>query len=282
MSTTTTTTTDFHLPPTSGPSLPQLVLAAIPLIVCQFYLAHIAYIRPDESCYADALDDDCSFIALADLMLVELAVCLLLSLVAGYMSLFVPWRHALIREYLAHGTRTVGDVLFDPSEQSCCENGTYGYARYHAAADDNNKNIQIRRRVRIFAHYTRERVTLLSLPDRPHSAQPKPDLETDQAVAQNNESRMIAIRRFVWVILFCCYVALVFIAKVLWDMNQQMQLSDWQPDYDGKKFVVLYLALGFVGIPLVTFLVNRIVWSYHERWMTSQHEVVEDEGEYGL
>jgi hypothetical protein len=271
----------IFLAPTLEPSFFQFVASSFPVFVLLCYFLHLAHVRQFESCYTDLnLSSDeiltiCRLVPLKDLSLTNLILTLYWTVVAVYLSVYVPKRHALIEQYISKGTVILGDVIFESDRRKCWKGTNHDGMVVYPHPHFDRLPVFVRRQVRIFERYTRERTTLLYLENLPYSVQPKVDLEMDLAIVQNNKLRITSIRRFCWGWVAFCYISLVCLLKAVYDMDK-VAIYEWQPDYNGKKIVVLYEIIACLAVPLTAYVLVSIAWSYHRWWMTSQHETLDN------
>lgn len=269
---------NFLLTPT-GSAL-QVVLTSLPILALLCYFVYLAAVRQSEPCYSEVLADDevedaCRLIPLIYMIYVYLGCAFLFSLVAGVLSLYVPKRRALIEEYLDKGKSIVGDIHYKASKnQGCCRPAYYGYAVYHHPNYE-KLPVFIRRQVRVFERYTRENIFLLYLEDKSFSAQPKEELMIDLEIFRKYETRMIVITCYAWVCVAFCYLAPIYILKVIYDLDNA-GLSEYQPDYDSTKAALIFAIVAGLVIPIAAFAINWIAWTRHEKWMTRDHRILEE------
>mmetsp|Transcript_23098 Transcript_23098/g.51424 ORF Transcript_23098/g.51424 Transcript_23098/m.51424 type:complete len:356 (+) Transcript_23098:323-1390(+) len=159
----------------------RFCLSTIPFFAVLVYLLYVAAQRGNFFDEDDGGLDD--LFSLLDTSIVFLAFHVVWTVYAVYLLVFVPKRRYLLDRYLREGERTLGDVIVeDPSKKTglrrCLASRQYGYAIYsHPTKTD--PPVVVRKKVRVYQPYTRERVEILRLPNRPLSGQAKTDIEID-------------------------------------------------------------------------------------------------------
>lgn len=261
-------------------SVVQLLLAASPIMVLLCYFLYRASKRPSERCYdydlvsQDEVNEVCKLIPLRDMVIWFLAVAFMFSLLAVYLSLFVEKRRALVEEYLRSGKRILGNVHYKKSSIACCRMANYGTAVYPHPHYD-KMPVYIRRKVRVVERYTREGCILLYLQNKTFSAQPLEELEIDQRIYKENHSQLRITRFVVWALVVFCYLAPIYILKIINDMNGQ-QLFKYQPEYNSLTAIKIYIFVAGIAIPLIAMILNWVLWKRHEHWMTVEHKILEE------
>ena len=270
---------NFLLTPTG--SLVQVVVASLPLLALLAYFVFLAHVRPTTPCYTDTLSEEqmaseCHLIPISDMIFVFLCCGLLWTVIAAFMTVYVPKRRALIDQYLTNGKTIIGDVHYHPDQQQgCCRLGKYGNAVY---PHPNYKKLPvfIRRQVQVFELYTRERITLLFLPGKSFSAQPKEELEANRGIISRNQGNMRAIALFSWACVSFCFVSVLYALKVMYQLDKN-GLYDYQPDFEEKATSFILASVGIVTIPIIAFGSSWIAWTRHEKWMTIDHKILEED-----
>jgi hypothetical protein len=265
----------------------QAILATLPLLGLFVYFLYEAAIRPnqpiyalgdvdDEAAIADAWDQTPPMIPLFDMMIVFLSFYGLFAIFLAYMLIFIPRRRKLLRSYLERGETCLGDVTFDDKTSAICsaQNARYGEAVY---AYPNEVHWTVRKRVRLFQHYSRERVTIARLSNRPFSGQPKSDLQIDlqASKAAIPKVRQLTCLVLVWV-LFTLFSPLFLI-------HQMTKL--YNDDYeDAKKAFKIYLIVGVAAIPVFSLVVVILRWTLYRHWLVNRGWLTKTEGEheYGM
>ena len=169
-------------------SIIQFILVTIPFLIVLLYFLYLASKRP--AYYNNNSDnnnsDDESLIRLFDMLCIFLSLLMCWMIFTIYIIIFVPKRRHLIGKYLkddGSSISTIGDVIYNETSSHggngllCCgrrlklSSNNYGYAVY--SHPNNNDGRMIRKRVRVYQYYTREKITILLLPNRPLSGQAK-------------------------------------------------------------------------------------------------------------
>lgn len=261
------------LAPATG-SVMHVMLTTMPFLVVLIYFLYLAYVRPDHPVYNlgdDYTDDEYkeatkgNFILLIDILSVFLGFHALATLCAVYLMVFIPKRRHFIGRYLKEGESTIGDVIYDKTSRRFGGFHDYGYAVYSHP----HQRKMIRKRVRVYQQYTRERITILRLPNRPLSGQAKVDLEIDLVAAsqeRDTKNKYIALFLIAWVVF-----SLLGAAYVLYQMNN---IQDERDDASvGKKVFLVVVGL---NIPFA-FAVNWIRFLMYRNWMVNRGAVVDDD-----
>ena len=167
-------------------SIIQFILVTIPFLIVLLYFLYLASKRP--AYYNNNNNnnsDDESLIRLFDMLCIFLSLLMCWMIFTIYIIIFVPKRRHLIGKYLkddGSSISTIGDVIYNETSSHgggllCCgrrlklSSNNYGYAVY--SHPNNNDGRMIRKRVRVYQYYTREKITILLLPNRPLSGQAK-------------------------------------------------------------------------------------------------------------
>jgi hypothetical protein len=161
-------TTTHEMDPVAG-HLVQFILASLPIFSLLVYFLWLAYLRPFEDA-ASRSDFILAETDLEDMVVVFLVIAQLWGILAVYLSSFVPLRHRLLQSYLTEGRSTLGDVFYEERSSVCCPKQHRGHVIYPHP----NKDIYpvfVRRKLPVIERYTRERVTILVLPELPFSGQ---------------------------------------------------------------------------------------------------------------
>eukprot|EP00934_Nitzschia_sp_Nitz4_P005609 Nitzschia sp. Nitz4//scaffold50_size126154//99087//100076//NITZ4_003698-RA/size126154-processed-gene-0.156-mRNA-1//1//CDS//3329553737//5599//frame0 len=229
----------------------------MPLLAVLVYFLYLAWERPSLQIYnlpedytddqlVNALEESGAAIGLMDM-------------------LFIAKRRHLIGRYLTEGETSLGDVIYDKSSRKCGGFHDYGYALY---AHPHQRKL-VRKRVRIYQQYTRERVTILRLPNRPLSGQPKVDLEIDLNAAakdRDHSSKQTMVYSLFWVVF-----TLLSASFVLFQMNQ---IEDREDD-SSKGLKVFVIAVG-LNVPFA-FAFNWTRFLMYRNWMINRGALVEDD-----
>ena len=174
-------------------SIIQFILVTIPFACVLVYFLYLAYKRPTVPIYNlpydytddqwnTANDETGKLIRLIDMVTIFLSLLVFWTTFCVYVMIFIPKRRRLIGSYLKPDkgvTTVVGDVLYNENASRggwfgnnfcCCRvSNDYGYAIY---SHPDGQHL-IRKRVRVFQRYTREKIAILLLRNRPLSGQAK-------------------------------------------------------------------------------------------------------------
>jgi len=266
----------------------QFIFATLPFFAVLLWFLFEAHVRRGAACYNEnsyyadddatrsSLQDACSgLIPLQQFLWVFLGALFCWTLLACYLSLYVPRRHNLVKAYLEQGNVMIGDIYYNRKKRAFVALTATGHAVYPHPDDATRK---IRRKVYLYERYTRERAAILYLPGHPLSGQPKLDLEIDRDVTELNAERLTILTHYAWAWVVFCLLAPLYILKVLDDLSSAEQQPEgiYQPDGNHGKFVIMYYVLSFVVVPFTCLLVIAIGWQLHKRWMTRQHHVLEE------
>jgi hypothetical protein len=267
----------------------QVVLATVPLLIVLLYFLYLAWKRPTlpiynlgsnytEDQWQQALQETGSTIRLMDIVYVYLGILVTWTTFGTYLASFIPKRRHLIGRYLREGATTVGDVIYDELTRHplwsricfCCwgKFHDYGYAVY-PHPDDARR--MIRKRVRVYQRYTREKIAIVLLPGRPLSGQAKVDLEIDLLAASKDRDQVNTA---------IVHVAMVWILFVLlaplYVISQMAKVPDDQED----EALARRIFMTVVGLCLpFAYLVNWIRFLMYRNWMTNRAAVTEDSEE---
>jgi hypothetical protein len=150
---------------------------------------------------------------------------------------------------------------------------SYGHVVYPHPGNSN----MIRRKVRVFERYTRERAAIIYLPGMPCSGQSKADLEIDREVIELNRPRMATLLWYSWTCASVSILGCLYILHVLKNLGtNNAAVNVWQPDVNLGNSIMWYYLSVLAFIPVAACLWNVIAWYLYKRWMTSQHRVLED------
>lgn len=243
----------------------------MPFLALFIYFLYLAAMRPNLKIYTDgeseeAIKEAGAIIPLMDMMGCFLAFLGLFSCLAVYIGIFVPKRRALMRSYLESGDSCLGDIFYEePKYQAFSKFSKYAYAMY--AHPVHPKQWLVRKRVRCFQHFTRERVTILLLPYHPFSGQPKSDIEMDLAASE-------AARRDTNTVLYCLIAWIFFLlAAPIYLLHQMAQIED---DYDDpERGWTIYLVVVLAVIPILALGGNYLRWRLHRHWVVNRGVVIE-------
>ena len=207
-----------------------------------------------------ALEQSGTIASLDDILRTFLMFHVFWTIFAVYTIVFVPKRRHLIGRYLAEGELCLGDVVYDKSTHFCCAGcREYGYAIYAHP----NRQMLVRKRVRVHQLYTRERVAILRLPNRPLSGQCKIDLEIDlrAAIRERDGSLKNIVRWTLFWVIFTLLGSLFVLFKIR-DLGEGME----------QRFsLTLKLFLIVVGLNVpFSVAVNLIRWLAYRNWMINR------------
>lgn len=258
-----------QLAPSAG-NIWQLVLATSPFLVVLLYLLYQAHVRPSNPLYnLDGVDDDARvkdiynnsepIIPLIEMVPIFLTFEFLFFLLASYIFVFLPRRRRLLRTYFDQSDTCLGDVTYTPPQWYCRAGGQYGHVIYTYAGSDQWK---IKKKVRVFRLYGRERVTILQLWNRPFSGQPKDDLDIDMKASMRGirASRIAGYFAILWVL----FTAL----SPLYILRQMRIVQEQDPFEDAGRAFKIYWSVGLIVIPVVCIV------GVFARWAAYKHNMV--------
>lgn len=248
----------------------------MPFLALFIYFLWLAAMRPSLGIYQmddqaqqeeieAAIQESGAIIPLMDMMGCFLAFLGLFSMLAVYIGVFVPLRRKVMKSYLESGDSVLGDVFYEGTPHRYGSFSKYAYVMY--AHPVHPKQWLVRKRVRCFQQYTRERVTILLLPYHPFSGQPKSDVEMDLAASEES-------RRDTNKVLYCLIAWIIFLlAAPIYLLHQMGQIED---DYDDpKRGWIIYLVVVLAVIPIVAFGGNYLRWRLHRHWALNRGVVIE-------
>jgi hypothetical protein len=233
-------------------SITHFILATIPLLGLLIYFLYLTYRQENDDFH------------LFDIDIVFLTFHVLWTIFAIYIAKFVPKRRNLIGRYLSEGEECLGDIIYDKNSRKFTKFHDYGYAVYPHPT----KKKMIRKRVRVYQPYTRERITIISLPNKPLSGQAKVDIEIDLKATTNdhdNQNKPIAVFATFWyffTLLCASYVTL------------QMYNLD-NPDEYANRAVGLFFIVVPANIPFSYFL-NLIRYRRFKTWLTNRGAIMKN------
>lgn len=251
----------------------QFFFSTFPFLAVLVYLLYMAVERGNES--EDDMGDDDLF-SLMDITIVFLSFHVSWTMFAVYILIFVPKRRYLLERYLREGEKTLGDVIVeDPSRNAgpnCLTSRQYGYAIYsHPTKTD----VVVRKKVRVYQPFTKERVMIIRLPNRPLSGQAKIDIEIDLSkMRTERESTLcyISIVSIIWVLFalagacFCVYQMAIIPEELLMD-DENIEVA---------RRILFFIA----GInPFLAFAVNGLRYIMYHNWMVHSGASIKDEEE---
>jgi hypothetical protein len=241
------------------------MVSTIPLLGILIYFLYEAWTRPNEEIYQlgdDFTDDQFNaakeasgtLLQLHDILIVFLSFHVLWTLFAIYIVVFIPKRRHLIGRYLSEGEEVLGDVIYDKNSRTCTTFQDYGYAVYPHPT----QKTLIRKRVRVYQPYTRERITILCLPNKPLSGQAKIDIEVDLNAAskeRDNQNKHIAAFATFW--FFFTLAGSMFI------IHQMEKLDD--ENENANNATKLFLIIVGLNIP-ISYLSNLFRFLMSRNW----------------
>lgn len=259
-------------------SMIRFCLSTTPFVVVLIYFIYTAYHRPYFYSQQDA-DDEEPLMSLMDIMIVFLTFHALWTLFTVYLMFYIPKRRRFLGRYLDEGETTLGDVIFDDSSRMhilCCRLNyqDHGYAIY---PHPNNPHGQIvRKRVRVYQPYTRERTTIVRLPNRPLSGQPKMELEMDLSLMKKERDTTIKYMTYVsfaW-ILFSLAGAVYTLIQMTRSQNQGFVVGNENAVF-GRRILLIVVGLN-VPFALICNLLRFLLW---RNWMINRGAILENEGD---
>lgn len=202
-------------------------------------------------------------------VLVYLVVALSWGILAVYLTFYVPQRHALLQQYLSDGIHKLGDVHYE--SQAACGGlrtdhwgqVTYPHVNYKVYP------AYVSRRVPVLQRYTRERVTIVVLPDCPFSGLPKADVELDVAASTRHKKRLFHLVVLSWVWLVFSVAAPVYILACM----ESLKLGFGSLHYSLNW--ILYAGCVGVLIPVVSLWSNHAVWTRYYYDTTQRGHIAE-------
>lgn len=271
---TMTKNNDIILAPAQG-SISHFVLTTIPILGLLIYFLYEAAIRPQKSFYNlgdDFTDDEyeaasserSTLISLNDMLIVFLILHIFWTIFVVYVVIFIPKRRHLIGSYLRDGQETLGDIIYDRNSRKCSGFHDYGYAIYPHPT----RRTLIRKRVRVYQPYTRERVTILRLPGLPLSGQAKIDIEVDlSAASQDRDSRNKSLTVYSIFWYFFTLLGSIFLLH-------QMKQTDHVEGYHSTARKLLFLIIG-LNIP-ISYVANMTRFLLFRNWMTNRGAIIDN------
>jgi hypothetical protein len=253
----------------------HFVLTTTPLLAVLIYFLYEAWRRPSSPIYQlgdDFTNDELeaayeeagALISLMDILTVFLSLHVCWTIFAVYVISFIAKRRHLIGRYFSEGESSIGDVLYDKNSRMCGGFHDYGFAVY---AHPTQPKV-IRKRVRIYQAYTREKITILRLPNRPLSGQAKIDLEIDLNAAskeRDTHNKSIVIFALFWVVFTFLGPGYV--------VYQMTRIHDDQDD--SSLGIKIFLVVAGLNIPF-SYTVNWIRFLLYRNWIVNRGAVVED------
>ena len=257
----------------------QFILMTLPLLGVMIYFLFQTYQRPKLPIYnmpqqytqaqwTAAVKQSGFMVRLLDILLIFLALQVFWTAFAVYMISFVSKRRHLIGRYLAEGELCLGDVIHDKRSKICARFNEYGYAVYAHP----NQRVLVRKRVRVYQPYTRERIAILRLPNRPLSGQSKIDLEIDLSAATKERDTSHKP-----IVQWCIFWVLFTLFGPIYVLYQMQQLDDPIND-DVQQALQIFLIVVGLNVPFA-FLVNWTRFLMYRNWMINRGAIIEDNGD---
>jgi len=255
--------------------LVQLLLASLPLLAVLLYFLYEAITRPSKPIYNladDVIDDVVVKQAYADtgalIPLIELIPIFLifegLWLWLGiHCLLFIPKRRELMKYYLEAGEVCLGDVVYiEPGlvARIFCGGGNYASVEY---TYPESRMWWIKKNVRVYERFSREKVSIVRLLNRPFSGQPKMDLEIDVQASSDSrsENQTLAAVSIAWAA-FCLAGSTIICFQI-----SKLKRDDYE---DAQKAWRWLFAIGVIGLPVVITLGVFIRWIMYRHWIVNQ------------
>lgn len=264
----------------------KFALASLPLAIVLIYFIVEAYFRPtlpyynlsssvtDDAVIRQAAIDSGSLVPLMDMVTTICSFCVAWAIAACYFLGYLGARSAIIERFLDEGKSITGNVVHE-QRWWACEFRHYGYASYtHPDPDEAKNGAVVRKQVRIFEPYTREKVPVLCLPGYPQSGQGKEDLEYANAVCMRDRPREIFQGRFClgWAVV--CALIPLYILHQMSVIDQAESYAGITDDYDNvQKGWVLYGLFMGVGVVLVAMGGTALCWFYRRWWILHQGDL---------
>lgn len=246
----------------------QFALSTLPFKLVLGYLLYRALERGN-----GAGEDD--LFSLMDSTIVFLAFLISWTMFAVYLLVFVPKKRYLLERYLREGEQAMGDIIVeDPSKRNCLSSRKYGYAVY-SHPTKSEPPVVVRKQVRVYQPFTRERAVILRLPNRPLSGQAKVDIEIDLSKMRSEKEttlRYIITVSIAWVLFalggacFCVYQMSAIPEGYLMD-EENPQLAR----------MILYIVAGVN--PFLALALNGIRYVMYHNWMVHKGASLTDEQE---
>lgn len=261
----------------------QAVIATLPLLGMFLYFLYEAAVRPRKPLYAlgdvddeyaiqDAIDQTPALIPLIDMIPVFLTFQALFTLLFVWTMVFIPRRRKLLQSYVEKGESCLGDVAYDGDKKRWwCSRRVpqYGELIY---AYPNTTEWTIRKRIRLYQHYSRERITVLRLLNRPFSGQPKTDVQIDlmSSKAAIPQVKVLSNLALAWIVF--TFLSPLF---VIYQMTKL-----YNDDYEDVSYAIkFYLIVGVAGIPIVVVSFVFLRWAFYRHWVVNRGWIIQNEDE---
>lgn len=265
--------TELLLAPQQG-SITHFIVTTLPLFGLLAYFLYEAWDRPNALIYQigdDYTEDQMnaanaeigSMIRLFDILIVFLVFHFLWTLFGIYVAVFIPKRRHLVGKYLSEGEEVIGDVLYDKTSRTCTTFQDYGYAVYPHPT----KKTLIRKRVRVYQPYTREKITILRLPKKPLSGQAKIDIEIDlSAASKDRDNRNKHLSTFAVIWFFFTLMGAGYVVHQMGKLDGSME----------NHSLSMKLFLVFVGLNTpVAYFSNLLRFFMARNWMTNRGAMID-------
>ncbi|KAL3937681.1 MAG: hypothetical protein SGARI_002026, partial [Bacillariaceae sp.] len=258
-------------------SLIRFNLATLPFFLVLVYFLYVVVQRP--SYYSQqGEDDDEPLMCLMDILVVFLSFHVLWTLFLAYLVFYIPKRRRFLGRYLSEGESSMGDVIYDESSRvSILGRCRVNYSDYGFAVYPHPEKMQIvRKRVRVYQTYTRERTTILRLPNRPLSGQPKMEIEMDlSGMKRERDSTLkwMTIASVAWY-LFTLAGAVFTQIQMKRSIAQGFVVGN-ENDQVGRRILILVAGL---NIP-ICFAFNFVRFLVWRNWMVNRGAILENEAD---
>jgi hypothetical protein len=250
----------------------RFCLSTLPFFAVLVYLLFTAVQRGNAE--GNQVEDD--LFSLMDILFIFLAFYIFWTVYAVYFLIFVPKRRYLLDRYLRDGEKTAGDIIVEDTTKRtglrCKASRQYGYAIYsHPTKTD--PQVLVRKKVRVYQPYTRERVEILRLPNRPLSGQAKIDIEID--LSKMRTERNTTLSYFSAASVFWILFSLVGAGFCVFQMTvlpEQLLMEDENPLIARR---IIFFVAGIT--PFFALGVNGIRYLMYYRWMVHTGASITDE-----
>lgn len=259
-------------------SMIRFCMSTIPFLVVLIYFLYTAYHRPYY--YSQQSEDDEEpLMSLMDILIVFLTFHVLWTIFAAYLLFYIPKRRQLLGLFLSDGAEeTLGDVIFDETSNApilgCCRFNyqDYGYAVYPHPHNPHGQ--VVRKQVRVYQPYTRERITILRLPNRPLSGQPKVEIVMDLSSMKQERDTTIKFMTIVSVawLLFSLAGAVYTLVQMTRAQNHGFIVGN-ENAANGRRLLLVVVGL---SVPFA-LLVNFIRFLCWRNWMVNSGSVLDNE-----
>ena len=257
----------------AGLTILRFCLSTLPFLAVLIYLLYSAVQRGNA--FQNEVNED-AMLSLMDIMTVFLSFHVVWTMFAVYLLVFVPKRRYLLDRYLREGERTLGDVIVeDPTKSSgprCLISRQYGYAIY-SHPTKTEPPVVVRKKVRVYQPFTRERIQIIRLPNRPLSGQAKIDIEIDLSKMRTERDTTLGYASAVsifWVLFTLGGAG--FSVYQMTAIPENLLLQD--ENVDLARRIILIVA----GInPFFAFIANGFRYLMYYNWMVHTGATIENE-----